>query len=204
MVQFLTVWHCVRIRDAIFCVVAFGFGHTISRIATSLSHQRGPVAVQSLFVGSAPDLLTYINDRRCGLRFCYIRWPFSLKGCATLVLFQPITSPALQPSTMVRPGQKALSLVYTLVASQYLLYSHAALLNSTVDDAGPDPVTGEVIVYSSNAGWNPNSVCDGCWVRLDSTKVYNRTWHDATYDIAFPRISMPQNATFKFTGLYLL
>ena len=104
---------------------------------------------------------------------------------------------------MVQPGHKVLSLAHILVASQYFLcYSHATLLNSTVDDAGPDPVTGATVVYSSNAGWNFNSTCGNCWVHLDTTQVYNHTWHDATYDRAHARVSRPQNATFQFTGTY--
>ena len=78
----------------------------------------------------------------------------------------------------------------------------AKLVNVTVDDAGEDPTTHASIQYigASPGAWNDGSACDDCRAVLDSQKVYNGTWHDATYDHTKPDLDVPQNATFSFTG----
>ena len=78
--------------------------------------------------------------------------------------------------------------------------AHSRLSNYTVDDAGPDPVTGALISYTHDTTWNFGPVCPPCMAHLDPKKVFNMTWHDATYDDSQRSLSTPQNATFNFTG----
>ena len=113
-------------------------------------------------------------------------------------------SPTFATVDMVQLGRITLSFASILSVAQCFLHAHAALLNITVDDAGPDPDTGARVAYSNDSIWNFGPACQSCWGHLDPTNVYNRTWHSATYDAAMPGLSIPQTATFKFTGIYLL
>ncbi|KIP04305.1 hypothetical protein PHLGIDRAFT_201552 [Phlebiopsis gigantea 11061_1 CR5-6] len=79
-------------------------------------------------------------------------------------------------------------------------YAHAQLSNHTVDDGGADSFTGAMISYSNYTEWNFGPRCVACIAHLDPEKVHNHTWHDATYDGSEDIFSLPQNATFKFTG----
>ncbi len=79
----------------------------------------------------------------------------------------------------------------------------ASLTNVTVDDANPDPNTGNQFVYSS-IGWNFGPECTGCHAQLDRNQTYMGTWHDATYNpilpVLHPNQSVIQTATLQFDG----
>lgn len=83
-------------------------------------------------------------------------------------------------------------------------FALAVLVNVTVDDDAPDPISGSKILYTQNWNYGPN--CSFCATRPDIQQVLMRTWHDATYvyNISNPvpplSTGTPQNATFEFTG----
>ncbi|KAL0955662.1 hypothetical protein HGRIS_001889 [Hohenbuehelia grisea] len=75
--------------------------------------------------------------------------------------------------------------------------SLASLVNVTVDDVFGDPESGSHIVYSSEA-WNDGRNCSGCAAKPESSKVFQGTWTDSSFDGS--RETVLQNATLGFSG----
>ncbi|KAF9008314.1 hypothetical protein BDQ17DRAFT_1237124 [Cyathus striatus] len=89
----------------------------------------------------------------------------------------------------------------------YILYlltsiTNAILVNVTVDDSLPDPLTGQLITYHPTTLWNVGQNCTSCTAVLDGASMYDRTWHDGTYYPADSNLppSGPSNLTFLFNG----
>ncbi|KAJ3574938.1 hypothetical protein NP233_g1419 [Leucocoprinus birnbaumii] len=77
--------------------------------------------------------------------------------------------------------------------------SLAGLVNVTVDDAGVDPLTGQMISYSATVttftGWKAQPGCGAnCSLAPDAKYAYNGTWHDG---------SVGAYAQFSFTAVYV-
>ena len=58
----------------------------------------------------------------------------------------------------------------------------AALANVSIDDTYGDPTNGNNVTYSPPEEWNYGPACTGCTAQLDSSQVYNGTWHDCSFD----------------------
>lgn len=78
----------------------------------------------------------------------------------------------------------------------------ATLINITVDDTNPDPLTGNIFTYSPDGSWNQGNNCTPCFRKLDATLTFDGTWHDTTYDSSQAGLSEVQTALFKFTGTF--
>ncbi|KAF8995036.1 hypothetical protein BDQ17DRAFT_1430648 [Cyathus striatus] len=83
---------------------------------------------------------------------------------------------------------------------QLINAAKAVLVNVTVDDTIPDPLTGLWITYTTG-GWN-RGPCSNCDAKPDKKSMNNMTWHDSTY---YPANSdqpatEPLNAMFNFHG----
>lgn len=94
-----------------------------------------------------------------------------------------------------------LSLVLTF------LWSHCAvarLVNITVDDTNPDPLTGNTFVYSPQNLWNIGNGCASCTAKPNPAQAFDATWHDATFDLSVPATAEVQTATFQFNGECIL
>ncbi|GJE89253.1 hypothetical protein PsYK624_053490 [Phanerochaete sordida] len=74
----------------------------------------------------------------------------------------------------------------------------AALVNVTVDDQGADPTS--KYGFSFNPPWIIGQNCPGCEAKPDPKQAHGGTWSDITYDPSSPTRTIPQNATFDFTG----
>ncbi|KAF8992134.1 hypothetical protein BDQ17DRAFT_1254263 [Cyathus striatus] len=55
----------------------------------------------------------------------------------------------------------------------------AVVVNITVDDGGPDPLTGQYITYLPTNSWG-GPTCDTCFARVSREELHNGTWHDST------------------------
>lgn len=75
----------------------------------------------------------------------------------------------------------------------------ARLVNITVDDQNPDPLTGNTFTYSPSDHWEIGNGCQSCAARLDPSQTLDATWHDATY-FASVSGSEVQTASLQFTG----
>ncbi|KAF8987741.1 hypothetical protein BDQ17DRAFT_1258237 [Cyathus striatus] len=78
----------------------------------------------------------------------------------------------------------------------------AVLVNVTVDNSLPDPLTGRLVGYLPTTSWNAGVACTDCTAIVDEGSMFNRTWHDGTY---FPVNSIlpatgPLTITFSFNG----
>lgn len=71
----------------------------------------------------------------------------------------------------------------------------AALVNVTVDDAGPDPRTGAQFTYLPPDQWNFGPTCLSCINTLDPSRLENRTWHSSTFR------GVVEFAMLEFTGM---
>ncbi len=67
------------------------------------------------------------------------------------------------------------------LAAFFLPQTYAVLVNVTVDDAHPDPLTGISIAYAPPNAWTLDSNCSTCVATPDKSKAYMGTWHDTTY-----------------------
>ncbi|PSS37172.1 hypothetical protein PHLCEN_2v1045 [Hermanssonia centrifuga] len=82
----------------------------------------------------------------------------------------------------------------SLFAAPILLsFVSADLVNITVDDTNPDPLTGAIFEYSPS-GWNIGPTCHKCVARPNQQDAYDGTWHDATSR------DSPQTASLEFNG----
>ncbi|KAF8987747.1 hypothetical protein BDQ17DRAFT_1334877 [Cyathus striatus] len=84
----------------------------------------------------------------------------------------------------------------------FITSAGAVLVNVTVDDSLPDPLTGRLITYLPTTSWKSGVLCTDCSATVDGGNMFDRTWHDGTY---FPANSNlpptgPLNATFSFSG----
>ncbi|KAJ3557687.1 hypothetical protein NM688_g1338 [Phlebia brevispora] len=77
--------------------------------------------------------------------------------------------------------------------------ANSVLINVTVDDNGPDPLTGLSITYAPNGEWSFGPNCTTCDAKPDPTKVLDGTWHDVSF---FPTVdaNVLQTATLVFNG----
>ncbi|EAU85029.1 hypothetical protein CC1G_04125 [Coprinopsis cinerea okayama7 len=104
-----------------------------------------------------------------------------------------------------RPGWAATLFIVFLSSLALATECRAFLVNVTIDDSLPDPVTGAVFRYSPEGGWlDGREPCNGCTTRPDPALLHNRTWHDSTFN---PRVggagfppNTPRFASVKFTG----
>ncbi|KAH8086598.1 hypothetical protein BXZ70DRAFT_899946 [Cristinia sonorae] len=101
------------------------------------------------------------------------------------------------------------SVIYTL-SSLLFLFSHpliaATLVNITVDDSGPDPITGARIAYSPSDAWSFGQDCTACTARPDPAQAFMRTWHDGTFNAVPGTTNDPNvvlNATFSFESFFV-
>ncbi len=78
-----------------------------------------------------------------------------------------------------------------------LPHTYAVLVNVTVDDAHPDPLTGISIAYAPLNAWTLDSNCSACVATPDRNKTYMGTWHDTSH---FPSSGTVPSATFQFNG----
>ncbi|KAH9897633.1 hypothetical protein C8Q73DRAFT_681944 [Cubamyces lactineus] len=69
--------------------------------------------------------------------------------------------------------------------------------NRTIDDEKGDSVTGLVPSYSPVGSWSQGSTCSGCYIHLDTSQVFDGTWHDSTHTPGDPE---PRVITAQFTG----
>ncbi|PSS37176.1 hypothetical protein PHLCEN_2v1049 [Hermanssonia centrifuga] len=83
------------------------------------------------------------------------------------------------------------------LAAFLLPQTYAALVNVTVDDAHPDPLTGISITYAPLNAWTLDSDCSTCVATPDGSQAYMGTWHDTTY---LPEVGTVLSATFQFNG----
>ncbi|KAH6912765.1 hypothetical protein BKA70DRAFT_1559235 [Coprinopsis sp. MPI-PUGE-AT-0042] len=91
-------------------------------------------------------------------------------------------------------------LVSLLVASQCL----AKLVNATIDDAYGDSRTGAEIDYLPVEAWNDGRLdCETCKARPNSSLLYNRTWHDSTFDPAVRNAQAAATAHFSGVAIYV-
>ncbi|KAJ6542805.1 hypothetical protein B0H19DRAFT_957855 [Mycena capillaripes] len=81
--------------------------------------------------------------------------------------------------------------IYALTLVQVCL---SALSNRTIDDFNGDSVTGALPVYEGS--WNVNGNCSTCYVQLDTSQPFDRTWHDSTQRAT----EDPYSVTLQFTG----
>ncbi|KAF9448664.1 hypothetical protein P691DRAFT_800447 [Macrolepiota fuliginosa MF-IS2] len=60
--------------------------------------------------------------------------------------------------------------------------SKARFVNVTVDDSGPDHLTGELITYTPGlgVGWKLGQDCSDCTAGPQKALAYHQTWHDST------------------------
>lgn len=72
------------------------------------------------------------------------------------------------------------TLILAWFVSGVSILSHAALVNVTIDDTLPDPMTGRTISYQPAEAWNSGADCKRCTARPDPSMVYSRTSHDST------------------------
>ena len=76
------------------------------------------------------------------------------------------------------------------------------LVNVTVDDSSPDPLTGNSISYSGNWSLGQFTHCSSCLAQPDTSKAHSGSWHNATYngDEYSYNVNKTGVATFNFTG----
>ena len=94
-----------------------------------------------------------------------------------------------------------LLLFVSYLALPLLPVARARLVNITVDDTNPDPLTGATFTYSPPGSWAMGGSCAPCLAKLDPSKVYDATWRDATYDPTSPAKGEIQTAVFQFNGV---
>lgn len=80
--------------------------------------------------------------------------------------------------------------------------SSAGLVNITVDDTDPDPLTGNVFTYLPSGRWNQGNDCSMCTAKPSSSLAHNGTWHDTTYKANTSSYNEVTKAAFDFNGEY--
>lgn len=75
---------------------------------------------------------------------------------------------------------------------------YAVLVNRTIDDTNGDSVTGFPPSYiPSEDFWNRQSGCSRCWSHLDTSSVFDGTWHSSTFDATH---TTAKAVNISFTG----
>lgn len=95
-------------------------------------------------------------------------------------------------------GYPILSILYTV--SSYIGLSATSLVNITVDDTNPDPLTGNVFTYSPADRWNQGNGCALCTAQPSASLAHDGTWHDATYRANNTAQNEVTTASFDFNG----
>ncbi|KAI0712852.1 hypothetical protein C8T65DRAFT_574483 [Cerioporus squamosus] len=101
-----------------------------------------------------------------------------------------------------RSPRGPLRVATTLFTSSFLIASISAtsLVNVTVDDTFGNSEENLKIVYQPVGSWSAGVDCTNCEAHLDTTQVYNGTWHDTTYFSDDPP-SSPLSASLTFDGV---
>ncbi|KAF6766494.1 hypothetical protein DFP72DRAFT_866681 [Ephemerocybe angulata] len=81
--------------------------------------------------------------------------------------------------------------------------SLAALVNSTVDDSFPDPLTGDKIAYTPDGVWTDGKSCQGCSAQPSEQSLYRGTWHQGTFNSSDASKVPAASMTFKGTAIYV-
>lgn len=107
---------------------------------------------------------------------------------------------------MHQPVSPSLSLRFVPYALQVLLATHSVLgglMNITVDDASPSPLSGAAFSYAPGYTWNQGNGCASCAAKPNASLAYNHTWHDATFvpSMSDPQAGEAQTATLQFNGV---
>jgi hypothetical protein len=89
-------------------------------------------------------------------------------------------------------GSRALYVLFSALA----LGAMAGPSTRTIDDQKGDSVTGVLPVYQPTDGWKFGPTCIACFVKLDASKAFDQSWHDATAAAGDVR-----NITLSFTGM---
>ena len=76
------------------------------------------------------------------------------------------------------------------------------LINVTVDDTKPDPLTGASSVYVPEGSWSQGNGCTVCAAKPDASQALDAIWHDITYTV--PASSQTQTATLQFNGTFAI
>ena len=75
---------------------------------------------------------------------------------------------------------------------------NGVLVNITVDDTLPDPLTGNTFQYAPIDQWSLGNDCSTCLARPDPSFAKDGTWHDTTY--LSTSTDEPQTAQIQFNG----
>ncbi|KAF8898337.1 hypothetical protein BD779DRAFT_1467 [Infundibulicybe gibba] len=86
--------------------------------------------------------------------------------------------------------------------------SLAILVNVTIDDTVPDPLTGNKINYEPSTAWNSGENCQACTAHPDQSMLSSGTWHDSTFNALpgsnnFPNTTLHASAAFNGTAVYV-
>jgi len=77
-----------------------------------------------------------------------------------------------------------------------------ALQNISIDDTNGDPMTKLHIQYNPPSFWSFGPSCQDCEAHLNSSEVFNQTWHDTTFLPNGPLLSA--SATFTGSAVYVM
>ncbi|KAK7449292.1 hypothetical protein VKT23_013435 [Stygiomarasmius scandens] len=94
----------------------------------------------------------------------------------------------------------------------YFSSAVAVIVNRTIDDTFPDSSGNKIQYFPNEKGrvsWNIGGQCDACTAgALDPTQVFDKTWHDGTYNPDpgsndFPNVPLNASVTFNGTAIYV-
>ncbi|TFK76726.1 hypothetical protein BDN72DRAFT_890540 [Pluteus cervinus] len=96
-----------------------------------------------------------------------------------------------------------------LVFSTFFRLAECVLVNATIDDTVPDPISGATISYSPAAAWNDGPSCQNCTAHPDPNQMISGTWHDATFNPQpgsnnFPNTPLFATTTFTGSAVYVI
>ena len=78
------------------------------------------------------------------------------------------------------------------------------LVNRTIDDERGDSLTGQKPLYTPEDQWHQGATCSVCLVNpstLDTSQIFDTTWHDGTYDLGGEDFTVQAN--FTGTAVYV-
>ncbi|KAI0666261.1 hypothetical protein C8Q78DRAFT_1072504 [Trametes maxima] len=79
-------------------------------------------------------------------------------------------------------------------------FAAAALVNVTIDDTFGDESNGNKISYQPESAWNVGQDCPACTAKPDISQVFNRTWHDTTFNGSSNAPLIAERATHHITS----
>ncbi|KAH8118912.1 hypothetical protein DFH11DRAFT_407245 [Phellopilus nigrolimitatus] len=85
-----------------------------------------------------------------------------------------------------------------------------ALVNVTIDDTNGDSITGTHITYNPFDAWQKGQDCTNCTALLNSDKLYDGTWHDASYNPvrgtsnSYPGTIISASVSFTGSAVYVI